>query len=102
MYAAPAPSPDSGAVWWAVPGRVRVRVRRERSGPAQLALAILADALGPERAVELYQAFKRDFVAKADGDEFRVTLEAVREWVAKQAQPPSADALDVWGESLGE
>ena len=71
------------------------------SGPAQLALAILADALGPDRAVELYQSFKRAFVAPADGDELRITREQVEEWAARQALPP-ADALDVWGESLGD
>ena len=33
------------------------------SGPAQLALALLADALGEKEALEIYQDFKRDFVA---------------------------------------
>ncbi len=33
------------------------------SGPAQLALALLADAIGEKEALELYQDFKRDFVA---------------------------------------
>ena len=66
------------------------------SGPAQLSLAILADAIGPERAVELYQAFKRDFVARAGGDEFRVTRDEVEAWAAGQA-PPSGD----WGEAVG-
>ncbi len=70
------------------------------SGPAQLSLAVLADAIGPERAIDLYQKFKAAFVAKASGDEFRVTLEQVREWAAKQPLPPT-DALDAWGESLG-
>lgn len=40
------------------------------SGPAQLALAILMDALGPSqrrRAVALHQEFKRAFVARWDG-----------------------------------
>ena len=72
------------------------------SGPALLALSILADAVGPERAVGLYQKFKRDFVARADGDEFRVTQEQIEEWVAKQAPLPQSVALDAWGESLGE
>ena len=71
------------------------------SGCAQLALAILVDAIGPERAIDLYQKFKREFVARSGEDEFRVTLEAVQEWAAKQALPPT-DTLDAWGESLGE
>ena len=70
------------------------------SGPAQLSLAILADAIGPERAVDLYQQFKRDFVARADGDEFRVTRDEIEAWVVEQAPPP--DRLENWGTSLGE
>ena len=70
------------------------------SGPAQLSLAILADALGPERAFHLYQKFKREFVARAAGDEFKVTLEAIQEWAAKQSPPP--DALDAWGDTPGD
>ena len=42
----------------------------EGSGPAQLALAILADALGDdERAVRLHQDFKRRVIAKLPQDE---------------------------------
>ncbi len=33
------------------------------SGPAQLALAILADAIGDEEALKIYQSFKSYFVA---------------------------------------
>ncbi len=33
------------------------------SGPAQLALALLADAIGEKEALEVYQDFKRDYVA---------------------------------------
>jgi len=33
------------------------------SGPAQLALALLADATGDEEALEMYQSFKSYFVA---------------------------------------
>ena len=54
------------------------------SGCAQLALAILVDAIGPERAIDLYQKFKREFVARSGEDEFQVTLEAVQEWAAGQ------------------
>lgn len=33
------------------------------SGPAQLALALLADAIGDEEALKMYQSFKSYFVA---------------------------------------
>jgi len=72
------------------------------SGCAQLSLAILADALGPERAVDLYQKFKREFVARSSDEEFQVSLDAVRDWAAKQTPPPSPDALDAWARALGE
>lgn len=46
------------------------------SGPAQCALAILADALGDDRrAVELHQAFKRECIA---------LLSQTRRWVMNQ------------------
>lgn len=34
------------------------------SGPAQLALAILAHAIGPVQALRLYQIYKRDVIAQ--------------------------------------
>ncbi len=44
----------------------------EGSGPAQLALAILADVVGPELALKHYQRFKREVVAKFDRDEWYI------------------------------
>jgi hypothetical protein len=38
------------------------------SGPAQLALAICIDCVGRHRALEVYQAFKWDVIAKLPGD----------------------------------
>lgn len=53
------------------------------SGPAQLSLALLADALGDdERAMRCYQEFKRAEVARWDGDAFRISAEEVRQTVA--------------------
>jgi hypothetical protein len=53
------------------------------SGPAQLALAILCDALGDvDRAQELYQAFKRRVVACIVTDEWTLTHDKVMEIVA--------------------
>jgi len=49
------------------------------SGPAQLALAILADALqDDERALRLHQRFKDRMIAPIDGDEFTMTAARVR------------------------
>ncbi len=53
------------------------------SGPAQLSLALLADALGDdERALLNYQSFKFKRVARWDGDRFEISAEDVRRIVA--------------------
>ncbi|MBX9579622.1 MAG: hypothetical protein K2X87_04875 [Gemmataceae bacterium] len=59
------------------------------SGPAQLALAILADVVGAERAQEggLYQRFKFDVVAGFPADRWELTREAVLAWVAENERP---------------
>lgn len=49
------------------------------SGPAQTALAILADALDDERAVKLHQKFKFDHVARF-GTRWAITSEEVIAW----------------------
>lgn len=54
------------------------------SGPAQLALAILADAIGPTEALSRYQRFKRDRIAKLDGDAWEITREQIQDWLAQQ------------------
>jgi len=54
------------------------------SGPAQLALAMLADLFGDETALEEYQAFKFDVVADLDGDRpFVLTESDVRRAVGE-------------------
>lgn len=53
------------------------------SGPAQLGLALLADALGDdERAMLHYQQFKFRQVAHWQGDRFEISAEDVRQIVA--------------------
>jgi hypothetical protein len=48
------------------------------SGPAQLALAILADASDPETALQRYQEFKQEFIAKLPQNRgFRIPLDVV-------------------------
>ncbi len=50
------------------------------SGPAQLALALLAHALGDEDALAVYQEFKREMVAPLDEDEWTMTSEQIAAW----------------------
>lgn len=55
------------------------------SGPAQLALAILADALKDDQlAIRLHQRFKFDFIASANKNHFEVFREDVLDWAAEQ------------------
>lgn len=52
------------------------------SGPAQLALALLADDLGDDNeAVQLHQEFKRAVVAKLDRRRWTLTSEQIRQAV---------------------
>jgi hypothetical protein len=52
------------------------------SGPAQLALAILAHHIkDDERAVRLHQYFKDDVVAHFDRDEWEITSEDIDRWL---------------------
>lgn len=58
------------------------------SGPAQLALAILVDALGrtkieKERAVRLHQDFKRAVIVKLPHEEWTLTQKQVLDTVAR-------------------
>lgn len=56
------------------------------SGPAQLALAILADCLDDDaQALSLYQRFKSQVVATKPRDEgWSISEETVRYWVGRQ------------------
>jgi len=49
-------------------------------GPAQLALAILSDVVGAERAVGCYQRFKFDVVARLPKGDWELTREEVLGW----------------------
>lgn len=51
------------------------------SGPAQLALAILADCVGDERALECYQVFKRQVISELGRAGWKLTEEQAKEWV---------------------
>lgn len=53
------------------------------SGPAQLALALLADATGDDEiALALYQTFKWNLVAALQKEEWRLDRQQVLAWVA--------------------
>lgn len=70
------------------------------SGPAQTSLAILADAVGAEKAIPLYQKFKRSFIAGAEKEGFRISRDEVERWVADHYRIPDA-AVDGWEDALG-
>lgn len=54
------------------------------SGPAQTALAILADAVGDRLAVPLHQDFKREFIARAGREGFELTRDEVERWAEER------------------
>ncbi|MGA2536683.1 MAG: DUF6166 domain-containing protein [Terracidiphilus sp.] len=53
------------------------------SGPAQLALAILADCCGDELAIVFHQAFKREVIARIPGPGGSLTGTFVRDVLAR-------------------
>jgi hypothetical protein len=57
------------------------------SGPAQTALALLADATGDDRlAVSLHQDFKRQFVARFPKQGFTMTEAEIQRWAEDEAK----------------
>ena len=54
------------------------------SGPAQLSLALLADALGDDdRAQRHYQSFKMKVIGRLQGDRFELTEDEIKATVAR-------------------
>lgn len=51
------------------------------SGPAQLALALLADVASDEMALRYYQRFKSAFVANLVRDQWITSLEEILHWL---------------------
>jgi hypothetical protein len=66
------------------------------SGPADLARSILADVLGRIPPPYLYQNFKRDHIA-IWGDEWSITEEEIRTWLAKQREGGEEEDADEVG-----
>ncbi len=63
----------------------------EGSGPAQLALALLCDAVGRAKAKLLYQDFKSAVVAHWDQDApWRITAPDIIAWAARQPETKGA------------
>jgi hypothetical protein len=60
------------------------------SGPAQLALAILANHFGPydreKKALDIYQDFKFAFVAGWSGDTWTITTAEIDDWLATKGE----------------
>jgi hypothetical protein len=53
------------------------------SGPSQLALALLADAINDdERAQDMYQTFKFKVISRLEGDRFELTDDDIKQEVA--------------------
>lgn len=57
------------------------------SGPSQTALAILADFLDDETALQLYPQFTRDVISNIDKDDFTLSIELIVEWALSQEPP---------------
>jgi len=59
------------------------------SGPAQLALALLADASeNDELAQRFYQDFKSEIIARLPPGDWEMEADAIRQWIDKARQRP--------------
>ena len=66
------------------------------SGPAQLALAILADFLGDDRlALELYQAFKWEVIGKLGHQGWNLTAAEIEDWLALRSVSIEDEVADI-------
>jgi hypothetical protein len=63
------------------------------SGPAQLALALLADVLSPGLAEALHQRFKWEVVSRFDHDGWQITPSIILEWAASYLHNAEAVAM---------
>ena len=91
---------DRGKV---VPLRLRHDVRAHADGfewgyagggPAQLALAILSDAVGTEKALPCYQRFKFQVIAKLPSDGWELSRDDVLGWYRRYASEPGDSAAE--------
>jgi hypothetical protein len=64
------------------------------SGPAQLALAILCDAIGEELALGHYQDFKFAVVSRFKRDQWEMSGDAVQAWYQQNRRPEQKYAQD--------
>lgn len=63
------------------------------SGPAQLALAMLAYATDDEQALKHYQRYKAECVSSFPKD-WQIPISVVRRWVRKQSSPYGSWCID--------
>lgn len=56
------------------------------SGPAQLALAILADCVGDELALRHYMLFKDEVVAKLPRDTWELSEQQIQDWITEEEE----------------
>ena len=76
-----------GDLWWHAP--TAFAWDDGENGPAELALALLADALEDDGLAEKHcRQFTREVVAQFDRDRFLITQEAIRGWLEKTLSSP--------------
>jgi hypothetical protein len=67
------------------------------SGPAQLALALLADRYPDGAALAHYQWFKNDVVAGLDGDDWTLPVDAVDEFLTDEQVADATPSTEISG-----
>lgn len=90
---------DDGGKWRDLPLRLDLRNHSPTgfewgyggSGPAQLALAILADCVGDEVAMRVYMTFKFERVARLPRVRWTITEQEIREFVERTGRSGTAD-----------
>lgn len=63
----------------------------ESAGSGQLALALLADFCGDDKALELYQDFQRDIIAPLGSSRWKMEAPMLIEWVRKKLKQKQQD-----------
>lgn len=69
------------------------------SGPAQLALAILSDAVGDRRALPNFQRFKFAVVGRLSQSGWSFTRDEVLDWFEREVKPEEPEEADEFDEA---
>ena len=67
------------------------------SGPAQLALALLADRYDDAVALDHYQRFKSDVIARLDGDKWTLNAGVVEDYLTTKQVATSTPSTEISG-----